>query len=191
MRVAATWGTQAAHTSKTPTTQHAAEPQPVHAAMSAAASFYDIVEKDIEGNDVSFARFRDKVVYGLNVASRCSSTPGEYTRLREIGRQHADNPGLQMVAFPSGQYANQECQRDEEIAAFVRKHGPPNMLVMSKGNVKGKAPRPTYAYLREHAVGRLDTTWNFRAKFLVGRDGVAYGTSDPETAIPHLLQEQA
>jgi hypothetical protein len=31
-------------------------------------SFYDIIEKDVDGVDVSFSKFRGKVVYGVNVA---------------------------------------------------------------------------------------------------------------------------
>eukprot|EP01061_Rhynchopus_euleeides_P007495 TRINITY_DN16515_c0_g1_i2.p2 TRINITY_DN16515_c0_g1~~TRINITY_DN16515_c0_g1_i2.p2 ORF type:complete len:160 (+),score=49.47 TRINITY_DN16515_c0_g1_i2:86-565(+) len=155
-------------------------------APATPGSFYDIVEKDIEGNDVHFSQFRGKVVYGINVASRCSSTPNEYMRLREVGEQFKGQD-LQMLAFPSGQFANQECTKDEEIAEFARQHGPPGMLVMSKGHVKGKRARPTYAYLAEHARGRVDTMWNFRAKFLVDRLGVAYATADPVRDITYLM----
>ena len=35
-----------------------------------AASFYDLSEKDANGNVVSFEKFRGKVVYGVNVASK-------------------------------------------------------------------------------------------------------------------------
>ena len=34
-------------------------------------SFYDIVEKDATGTDISFSKFMGKVVYGVNVASKC------------------------------------------------------------------------------------------------------------------------
>ena len=154
--------------------------------MSQPESFYDIIEKDIDGSDVNFTRFRGRVVYGLNVASRCSSTPGEYQRLREIGERF-EGRDVDILAFPSGQYANQECTKDAEIADFARTHGPKGLIVMSKGNVKGKEPRPTYAYLRRACEGRLDTSWNFRAKFLVDRTGKSYAASDPEVEINYLL----
>ena len=34
-------------------------------------SFYDIIEKNSTGEDVSFSKFQGKVVYGVNVASKC------------------------------------------------------------------------------------------------------------------------
>ena len=34
-------------------------------------SFYDIVEKDATGTDIPFTKFIGKVVYGVNVASKC------------------------------------------------------------------------------------------------------------------------
>jgi glutathione peroxidase-family protein len=37
-----------------------------------AGSFYDITEKDAKGNAVSFSKFKGKVVYGVNVASKVS-----------------------------------------------------------------------------------------------------------------------
>jgi glutathione peroxidase-family protein len=34
-------------------------------------SFYEIVEKDATGTDIPFSKFMGKVVYGVNVASKC------------------------------------------------------------------------------------------------------------------------
>jgi glutathione peroxidase-family protein len=42
--------------------------------VTMAGSFYDIVEKDAAGKDVSFSKFKGKVLYGVNVASRCGYT---------------------------------------------------------------------------------------------------------------------
>ena len=39
--------------------------------LAAAGSFYDIVEKDASGKDITFSKFKGKVVYGVNVASKC------------------------------------------------------------------------------------------------------------------------
>ena len=39
--------------------------------LAAAGSFYDIVEKDAAGKDIAFSKFKGKVVYGVNVASKC------------------------------------------------------------------------------------------------------------------------
>ena len=41
-------------------------------------SIYDIVEKDIHGNDFSFDSLRGKVIYIVNVASHCGYTQENY-----------------------------------------------------------------------------------------------------------------
>ena len=41
---------------------------------SPSTTFYDIIEKDATGSDVSFRKFEGKVVYGVNVASECGYT---------------------------------------------------------------------------------------------------------------------
>ncbi|KAJ9470312.1 putative phospholipid hydroperoxide glutathione peroxidase 6 [Diplonema papillatum] len=155
--------------------------------MACAASFYDIVEKDIRGENVDFSQFRGRVVYGLNVASRCGFTQSEYARLRSIGEQHKSDD-LSILAYPSGQYANQECTTNEEIMRFAQENGPAGMLVLSKGDVKGKKQRPTYEWLAANCPG-IDRSWNFRAKFLVDRAGNPSPTTRPEEDIPALLRQ--
>eukprot|EP00052_Salpingoeca_macrocollata_P014160 m.110748 g.110748 ORF g.110748 m.110748 type:complete len:137 (-) comp19202_c0_seq3:28-438(-) len=41
-------------------------------------SFYDLVARDIKGRDVSFTRFRGKVVCVVNVATNCGLTNDNY-----------------------------------------------------------------------------------------------------------------
>ena len=49
-----------------------------------AGSFYDIVEKDANGNDFHFEQLRNKVVYIVNVASRCGYTHENYVMLQKL-----------------------------------------------------------------------------------------------------------
>ena len=48
------------------------------------SSFYEIVEKDISGNEVLFEKFRGKVVYAVNVASQCGYTHENYEMFRYL-----------------------------------------------------------------------------------------------------------
>lgn len=52
--------------------------------LSMASSFYDLVEKDSKGNDISFDQFKGKVVYGVNVASKCGYTASGYALLSKL-----------------------------------------------------------------------------------------------------------
>lgn len=70
-------------------------------ATTTPSSFYDIVEKDVQGNDVSFEKFRGKVVYGVNVASRCGYTQSGYTLLSKIAA--LKERGVEVCVFPCNQ----------------------------------------------------------------------------------------
>lgn len=64
-------------------------------------SFYSIVEKDADGNDVSFEKFRGKVVYGVNVATNCGYTKSGYDLIsRVVGMK---DKGVEVALFPCNQ----------------------------------------------------------------------------------------
>ena len=65
------------------------------------ASFYDIVEKDANGNEFPFSNFRGKVVYGVNVASRCGYTASGYALLSRIAAMK--DQGVEVAIFPCNQ----------------------------------------------------------------------------------------
>lgn len=70
------------------------------------ASFYDITEIDAHGNEVSFERFRGKVVYGVNVASRCGYTASGYALLARLSK--LKDLGVEVALFPCNQFGAQE-----------------------------------------------------------------------------------
>eukprot|EP00756_Hemistasia_phaeocysticola_P064427 Hpha_TRINITY_DN7784_c0_g1::TRINITY_DN7784_c0_g1_i1::g.85426::m.85426/K00432/gpx; glutathione peroxidase len=157
--------------------------------LPAAASegcFYDIVEGGADGQEISFERFRGRVVYGVNVASRCACTASEYALLRAVHEQHGDSVAL--VVFPCAQFAKQEFADNDRILEFAREHGPPGLVVCGLGDVKGKNPRPTYAFLSQTFPG-MKVAWNFRGKFLVSKTGRVALTNDPLADLPSLVAE--
>jgi glutathione peroxidase-family protein len=64
-------------------------------------SFYSIVEKDSLGKEVSFEKFRGKVVYGVNVASNCSSTKAGYELVVSV--LGLKDKGVEVALFPCNQ----------------------------------------------------------------------------------------
>lgn len=62
-------------------------------------SFYDITEKDAAGNPVSFSKFKGKVVYGVNVATKCGYTASGYALLSKISKMN----GIEVAIFPCNQ----------------------------------------------------------------------------------------
>lgn len=65
------------------------------------SSFYEITERDANGNEVSFERFRGKVVYGVNVASRCGYTASGYALLSKLSK--LKDQGVEVAIFPCNQ----------------------------------------------------------------------------------------
>lgn len=64
-----------------------------------------ITEKDSNGNDVSFEKFRGKVVYGVNVASKCGYTASGYNLLAKIAAMK--DQGVEVALFPCNQFGGQ------------------------------------------------------------------------------------
>jgi glutathione peroxidase-family protein len=58
--------------------------------------FYDIVEKTIDGEMISFDIFRGKVVYVVNVASECGYTESNYNLLQRLTGLRSK--GLELVS---------------------------------------------------------------------------------------------
>eukprot|EP01065_Artemidia_motanka_P026244 TRINITY_DN31170_c0_g1_i1.p1 TRINITY_DN31170_c0_g1~~TRINITY_DN31170_c0_g1_i1.p1 ORF type:complete len:175 (+),score=59.95 TRINITY_DN31170_c0_g1_i1:59-526(+) len=150
-------------------------------------SFYDLKEMGAEGRPVYFSKFKGKVVYGVNVASKCGHTCREYALLNEIAGKFGDSVAI--VAFPCSQFGNQELASNREVAAFAKKTGPPGMVVLAKGDVKGPQARPTYKLLSS-SFPEMKIGWNFKGKFLVDGQGQMSLTADPLHDIERLLSQK-
>lgn len=126
------------------------------AAMSSVpSSFYDIKERDIHGNIVDFSRFRNKVVYIVNVASYCGYTESNYRLLGNLANYAS--AGLELVIFPCNQFGEQEPGSNNEITSFAISKGF-HGTIMSKGDVNGPKTRPTFKFLKE-STGKNFITW--------------------------------
>ncbi len=74
--------------------------------QATTSSFYDIIEKDAEGNDYSFENLRGKVVYGVNVASKCGYTASGYALISKMLKLR--DQGVEVLLFPCNQFGGQE-----------------------------------------------------------------------------------
>ena len=138
------------------------------ASTLAMSSFYDIVEKDATGQDVSFSKFKGKVVYGVNVASKCGYTASGYALLAKLAKMK--DQGLEVAIFPCNQFGGQEPGSDKQVAEFCALKGVEGANVFTKADVNGPQTRPTYKLVKEQTkMG--DIAWNFAGKFLVDKQG--------------------
>jgi hypothetical protein len=86
----------------------------VSSSSKMASNFYDIVEKDANGQMVKFDKFKGKVVYGVNVASKCGYTASGYSLLSKVSKM----PGVEVALFPCNQFLGQEPGSDADVANF-------------------------------------------------------------------------
>ena len=135
------------------------------------ASIYDFTMKDIDGNDVSLATFRGKVVMIVNVASKCGFTK-QYAGLQTLYERFRER-GLVILGFPANNFLWQEPGTDGEIKQFCSLKFGVTFPMFSKISVKGSDQHPLYRTLTDDKAnpgfgGAI--SWNFN-KFLVDRSG--------------------
>ena len=110
--------------------------------------------------------------------------------MAELATRYGDS-GLRIVAFPSGQFGNQELGTNAEIKSFVsdvlRKNqyswnqdGELNstFLLMGKTNVNGAASHPVFRYMKSLPGASADITWNFGTYWLFSSSGALVKRSD-------------
>lgn len=133
-------------------------------------SIYDIKVKDIDGNNISLAKYEDRVMLIVNVASNCGYT-GQYEGLQTLHEKYSKK-GLSVLGFPCNQFLSQEPGTEEEIKNFCMSSFGVEFDMFSKINVNGDDTHPLYKHLKENAGGFMTDAikWNF-TKFLVDKDG--------------------
>jgi glutathione peroxidase len=143
----------------------------ITAANLNAQSIYDFDVKDIDGNDVSMSKYKDKVLLIVNVASKCGFT-GQYKGLEKLYDDLKDQDFM-VLGFPCNQFSNQEPGTNEEIKEFCDLTFKVEFDMFSKLDVNGDTAHPMYKYLKKQAPGAFGTEgikWNF-TKFLVDKNG--------------------
>lgn len=170
-----------------------AAPATTSAAPSAPRTVFDFEAKDIDGKPTKLAAFKGKVLLVVNVASQCGFT-GQYEGLEALYEKHKAG-GLEVLAFPSNQFGQQEPGAEAEIKTFCTTKYAVKFPLFSKIDVNGPDAHPLYVHLRaaqpgsfskdapgaEKLAAHLEKTqpevlgtdavkWNF-TKFLVARDG--------------------
>ncbi|CAH0479852.1 unnamed protein product [Peronospora belbahrii] len=147
--------------------------------MAKIKSFYDLKDFDMDGKEVSMAKYKGKVVLAVNVSSKCGLTPTNYPELQQLYGKYRDE-GLEVLAFPCNQFAGQEPGTHEEIMEFVKQYNV-TFPFFEKHDVNGATARPVFTYLKTKLPGSFGdfVKWNF-TKFLVDRNGQPFKRYAPK-----------
>ena len=133
-------------------------------------SIYDFNVKDINGNDVSLAKYKNKVILIVNTATRCGFT-NQYKDLENMYEMY-NSRGFEILDFPCNQFLNQAPESDEQIDNFCKLKYNTTFDRFKKIDVKGNNIEPLYSYLINNSnyLFNKDIKWNF-TKFLIDRNG--------------------
>lgn len=154
----------------------------------AAASFYDISVKALDGTPGNLAQYKGTVTLVVNVASQCAYTP-QYAGLETLYRE-MKGKGVTVLGFPSNDFGGQEPGSAAEIQRFCKLNYDVSFPLFEKlVTRRGPDQSPVYAYLGRS--GNLPQ-WNF-AKYVVDRHGTvtAFFPSDVTPEAPALRQALA
>lgn len=134
-------------------------------------SIYDFTMNDIDGNPVTFEKYRNKVIIIVNVASKCGFT-SQYKTLQELYEKYKEE-GFVILGFPANNFLSQEPGTDNEVKQFCSLTYNVTFPMFSKISVKGDDIAPLYVYLTGKETnpgfpGKIK--WNF-SKFIIDRQG--------------------
>ena len=162
---------------------------------------YDFTVKDMDGNEVSLAEYKGKILLIVNTATGCGFTP-HYEPLEAMYKELKDR-GFEILDFPCNQFANQAPGSDGEIHEFCTLKFGTEFPQFKKIDVNGETSDPLYAFLatekpfagfgkglKNAALNKFADMnnkkfgdkayikWNF-TKFLIDREGRVIARFEP------------
>ncbi|AOA59512.1 glutathione peroxidase [Acinetobacter larvae] len=169
-------------------------------------SVYNIAVKTIDAQHINLEHYQGKVLLIVNVASKCGLTP-QYQGLEQL-YQEKNTQGLEILAFPSNDFLQQEPGSDAEIAEFCNLEYNVHFPLFSKITVVGPDKHPLYQTLISAIPQREgegpwwddlveyglspnnppEVLWNFE-KFLINKKGEVVARFAPDITAddPRLL----
>jgi glutathione peroxidase len=134
-------------------------------------SFYTLEATSILGDSFHFEQLKGKKVLIVNTASDCGYTP-QYEELQQLYEKHKDQ--LEILAFPSNDYKQQEKGKNEDIAVFCKKNYGVSFPLMGKTVTKKTTNQySVYQWLTDPAKNgwnKKAPKWNF-SKYLINEKG--------------------
>ena len=136
----------------------------------AIASFYDLKATSIDGDEISFEKYKGKKVLIVNTASSCGYTY-QYEGLQKLNDIYGND--VEVLGFPANDFLFQERGSDSDIADFCEKNYGVTFQMFSKITTKGRNQSPVYTWLTNKDLNGWNEkkpTWNF-CKYLVDENG--------------------
>jgi glutathione peroxidase len=161
-------------------------------------NIYDFSYTTLNGQETPLSQNKGKVLLLVNTASRCGFTH-QFDGLEKLYQQYKPQ-GLEVIAFPCNQFAQQEPLDNVGMATFCQINYNTSFPLSVKIDVNGPKADPLWSYLkdktplhlnlqdhlltfvtrnlREAYEGENDIRWNF-TKFLINRNGDVLARFEP------------
>ncbi len=134
--------------------------------LTEPTDIYDHRVRLLDGDELDLASLRGHPTLIVNTASKCGFTP-QYAGLQSLYERYHGR-GLQILGFPSADFAGQEYDDADEIGAFCEKNYGVGFPLTEPTSVRAD-PSPLWHELaRQPHSG--PPVWNF-TKYLVDADG--------------------
>ena len=168
------------------------------------SNIYDYSVFKSDGEEVSLADFKGKVLLIVNTATGCGFTP-QYEQLESMYEKYHDD-GFEIIDIPCNQFGGQAPGTDEEIHQFCSLHFNTTYEQYKKSEVNGSNELKLYTFLKSQKgfegfepsnkltailnemlskadpdyAKKPDIKWNF-TKFVVDRKGNVVKRFEPTT----------
>ncbi len=142
-----------------------------------SSNFYDLKAITIDGQEISFEKFKGKKVLIVNVASKCGYTY-QYEGLQKLHELYGNK--VSVLGFPANDFLFQERGSNEEIAEFCESNYGVTFQMFEKITTKGKKQSPVYHWLSNKELNGWNDqkpSWNF-CKYIIDEDGKLVGFFD-------------
>ncbi len=174
------------------------------------SNFYDLTVENPQGELISLADYKGKVVLVVNTATGCGFTP-HYKDIEEMYEKFHDK-GFEVIDVPCNQFAGQTPGTDDEIHEFCTLKYNTQFPQMKKADVNGENAIPLFKYLKEQkgfsgfgkgpkalAMAAMLKTidknyknnpeikWNF-TKFLIDREGNVIARFEPTEKMENVAK---
>ena len=134
------------------------------------ANFYDLKAISIDGEEVSFEKYKGKKVLIVNVATKCGYTY-QYEGMQKLNDLYEGK--VAVLGFPANDFLFQESGSNESIAEFCETVFGVTFDMFEKITTKGRKQSPVYTWLSDSNLNGWNDqrpTWNF-CKYLVDERG--------------------
>lgn len=134
-------------------------------------SIHQFTVNDVHGKPIPLSKYKGKVLLVINTASKCGFTP----QLEEMTKLYSEfrEDGLEILAFPSNDFAGQEPLEGTDIEQFCVLNYDAEYPIFEKVHVKGSKTSDLYRFLSSKKEnGRVSSVpkWNFH-KYLIDKNG--------------------